>query len=93
LVVKMEEYDAPPPAFKPGDYFDNAELERLLSQLGMDARLEPGDFVDERHLDTVVGGGGEADRHGGAGQGLHRPRQRRRVTKLPTRRRQVTGLL
>jgi hypothetical protein len=55
LVVKMEPDDAPTPAFKPGDYLDDAELERLLPKLGKEAGLTPGDFTYERHLDTVVG--------------------------------------
>ncbi|KAK1670529.1 hypothetical protein QYE76_058688 [Lolium multiflorum] len=102
LVVKMEEdVELPPaPAFKPGDYLDDAELERLLPKLGVEAGFAPGDFVDKRHLDTVVGleparrgqGGGVATRRGGAGQDLHRPRQRRRVTRPPTCRRHGTGL-
>jgi hypothetical protein len=58
LVVKMEE-DAelehlPQPNFKPSDYLDNAELERLLPQLGVNAGLAHEDFIDERNLDTVV---------------------------------------
>jgi hypothetical protein len=59
LVVKMEEDAEPPrlpqPQFAPGDYLDDAELERLLPQLGMNAGLAPGNFVEERNLDTVVG--------------------------------------
>ncbi|KAM0877869.1 hypothetical protein ACQ4PT_035220 [Festuca glaucescens] len=51
----MEPDDALAPAFKPGDYLDDAELERLLPKLGVEAGLVPGDFVDERHLDIVVG--------------------------------------
>jgi hypothetical protein len=57
-VVKMEE-DAelerlPQPNFRPNDYLDDADLEPLL-QLGVDAGFVPGDFVEERNLDTVVG--------------------------------------
>jgi hypothetical protein len=59
LVVKMEEDAEPPrlpqPKFAPDDYLDDAELERLLPQLGVNAGLTPGDFVEERNLDTVVG--------------------------------------
>jgi hypothetical protein len=54
-VVKTEPEDAPAPAFTPGDYLDDAELERLLPKLGKEAGLAPGDFVDERHFDTVIG--------------------------------------
>jgi hypothetical protein len=38
-----------------GDYLDDAQLEHLLPQLGVKAGLAPGDFVEERDLDTVVG--------------------------------------
>ncbi|KAM0841752.1 hypothetical protein ACQ4PT_058800 [Festuca glaucescens] len=55
MVVKMEPDDAPAPAFAPGDYLNDVELERLLPKLGEEAGLAPGDFVDERHLDTVIG--------------------------------------
>jgi hypothetical protein len=60
LVVEMEEDDAPPPRllrpqFAARDYFDDAELERLLPQLDVNAGLAPGDFVDKRNLDTVIG--------------------------------------
>ncbi|KAM0899851.1 hypothetical protein ACQ4PT_021017 [Festuca glaucescens] len=59
LVVKMEEDAEPPrlpqPNFAPGDYLDDAQLERILPQLGVDAGLAPGDFVEERNLNTVVG--------------------------------------
>jgi hypothetical protein len=54
LVVKMEPDDASVPAFAPGDYLDDAEFERLLPKLGEDS-LAPGNFVDERHLDGVIG--------------------------------------
>jgi hypothetical protein len=59
LVVKMEE-DAeleplPQPNLVPDDYLDDAQLERLLPQLSVNAGLAPGDFVEERNLDTVVG--------------------------------------
>ncbi|KAM0892893.1 hypothetical protein ACQ4PT_025446 [Festuca glaucescens] len=55
MVVKMEPDDASAPAFVPGDYLDDAELERLLPKLGEEAGLAPGNFIDERHLDTVIG--------------------------------------
>jgi hypothetical protein len=34
LVVKTEPEDAPAPAFAPGNYLNDAELERLLPKLG-----------------------------------------------------------
>ncbi|KAM0930939.1 hypothetical protein ACQ4PT_000646 [Festuca glaucescens] len=59
LVVKME-VDAEPepphlPQFAPGDYLDDEQLKLVLPQLGVNAGLAPGDFVEERDLDTVVG--------------------------------------
>jgi hypothetical protein len=58
LVVKMEEDDEPPrlpqPKFAPDNYLDDAELERLLPHLSVNAGLASGDFVEERNHDTVV---------------------------------------
>jgi hypothetical protein len=58
-VVKMEEDAEPPhlpqPQFAPDDYLDDAELERLLPQLGVNTGLAPSNFVEDRNLDTVVG--------------------------------------
>jgi hypothetical protein len=51
----MEPEDTSAPVFAPCDYLDNEKLERLLPKLGEEAGLAPGDFVDERHLDPVIG--------------------------------------
>jgi hypothetical protein len=51
----MEPDDAPAPPSAPGDYLDDTELEQLLPKLGEEARLVTGDFVDELHLDTIIG--------------------------------------
>jgi hypothetical protein len=62
LVVKME-VDVEPepprlpqclPQFAPGDFLNDAELQRRLPQLGH-AGFAPGDFVEEHNLATVVG--------------------------------------
>jgi hypothetical protein len=103
LVVKMEADELSAPAFKPGDYLDDAELERLLPKIGVDAGLAPGDFVNERHLDTVVRLVSQTSRHDAdkaeewrlvaeeQGKIFIDLWQRRRVTRPPTRRRHDTG--
>jgi hypothetical protein len=40
--------------FAPGDYVDDAELERILPELVEEAGLALGDFVNERHLNTMI---------------------------------------
>jgi hypothetical protein len=51
----MEPDDVPVPAFAPDDYLDDVKLERRLPKLSEEASLAPGDFADERHLNTVIG--------------------------------------
>jgi hypothetical protein len=53
--IKSDAARLPQPQFTPGDYLDDADLERLLPQVGVNAGLAPGDFVEERNLDTMVG--------------------------------------
>jgi hypothetical protein len=100
----MEPEDASAPAFTPGDYLDDAELERLLPKLGEEAGLAPDDFVDERHLDNVIGLVSQSSRRKAdkaeewqlvtneQGKIFCQPWQRRQVRRPPTRRHHGTGL-
>ncbi|KAM0893661.1 hypothetical protein ACQ4PT_024948 [Festuca glaucescens] len=50
----MEVDDAPEPGFAPGDYVEDAELDRILPTLEDTSGFAPGDFVDDHHLPTVL---------------------------------------
>jgi hypothetical protein len=49
LLRKMELDDAL------GNFVDDAELELILPKLGQDADFKPDDFVNDNHLDTIIG--------------------------------------
>jgi hypothetical protein len=52
--VKLEVDDAPEPGFAPGDYVEDAELDKILPMLENAASFASRDFVDDHHLPTIL---------------------------------------